>query len=93
MRPRRYRRQQPEKKLPDFSRCFRTVFLDPDDKEILFRNLVEKELQLMNQEKPEEPLQYSGLLPSIGETPFRSDSNVNFLLHPDDQIRPTRSSN
>ena len=80
--------REPEKeKLPDFCRTFRTIILEPDGKDMLCRNLVHRELLIGNHAKPEEPLRH-GLLPSIGSTPFQNESNVNFILHPNDKMKP-----
>ena len=62
------------------------VLLDPNDKEMLFRNLLHKELTLAMQVEKEPKLRFKGEFPYLGRSPYKNSGDANFALHPNDDF-------
>ena len=65
--------------------------LKPDEKQILFKNLVISEFTMMQHELPaaDDPFWEGRPPPNImpRKSPFRTSSNANFLLHQKDEVK------
>ena len=59
--------------------AFRQVILNTYEKELLCRNLVDKEIKLRLSSPEEQTFSY-GMFPKLARSPYRNESNNNFLI-------------
>jgi hypothetical protein len=70
--------------------AFDITALRPDEKQLLFKNLVTSDFTMMRAPEPDanDPIWEGQGPPQImpRQSPFRDSSNVNFLLHNEDEV-------